>query len=170
LFRLGAYLGTILTGGIGILLWQRRWSITDQTSDEESEKRADIASSPTQGPLVALLGSVGFVIASPLLNLGGLDTPSLAIKSVVAAFPSLMAALMGYLRLTRSGGLDSSVSVGVIVATGIVIPAALAIDIRQIRQHTDWQPNRPLYLIGSVLLWFITVPLYLYRRRQTDTG
>ena len=47
----------------------------------------------------------------------------------------------------------------------IVVAVALYLDIRYVRRHSSWNPTTWLYLVG-LFFFYITVPVYLYRRRE----
>ena len=87
------------------------------------------------------------------------------LKSVGLAFVSLFAG--GWL-------LDSSIAVlsmigsifSIIWAVSIVaIVISLYLDIRYVRSHSSWNPTTWQYLVG-LLVFYITIPVYLYRRRK----
>ena len=157
--------GILLNSIISIGLWQSR----DQ-SNQDSTSTADAAQKTTGDALdnlqyvslLVLCGSVLFVVGVPMGGLIG-AAETVSNRAVASAFPSLLMGVVVMIQLTQqTAGL--TISTPMAVALGSAIPIALTIDLFYIRSHTAWNPNRLLYPLGALLLWFLTFPIYMYRR------
>lgn len=48
------------------------------------------------------------------------------------------------------------------------VPTAIHLDIRYVESVTTrWQPDRGVYILGSIIMMFLVAPLYLFRRWET---
>jgi ABC-type uncharacterized transport system permease subunit len=89
---------------------------------------------------------------------------TLSNRVVASAFPSLLMLVVLSIQLSQQTTTALAISIPMAVALGSVIPIALTIDLLHVRKHTAWNPNRVLYPLGALLLWFLAFPIYLYRR------
>lgn len=51
-----------------------------------------------------------------------------------------------------------------ILVVNSLIYVTLIIDVSHVRRRTNWKPRLRYYLPGTLIAWFITIPVYLYRR------
>ncbi|GAA0258949.1 DNA polymerase domain-containing protein [Haladaptatus pallidirubidus] len=49
----------------------------------------------------------------------------------------------------------------------LLLPIVMYVDIRKVRNVSNWEPRAWLYVISAFLLFFISVPVYLYYRNKT---
>lgn len=50
----------------------------------------------------------------------------------------------------------------------VAVPTCIHLDIRYVESvSTSWQPDRGVYVLGSILVMFLFAPLYLFRRWET---
>ena len=92
------------------------------------------------------------------------DWHSTLLKTTGLAFATL---LIGVLLDGTNAGFLGAVGSAAEAILGILIIAiavALYLDIRHVRRHSSWNPTAWLYLVG-LFFFYITVPVYLYRRR-----
>lgn len=94
--------------------------------------------------------------------------PPLYIRGLFALFPSLLGSGFGYGALTSGPAGGFPVAWPVMFLLAAAIPLTLVVDLVSVRRRTQWTPNIVLYPLGAILLWFVTVPLYLRRRRRAD--
>jgi hypothetical protein len=166
LLRLASVVGTLFIGAVAAIIWQARQRLILPSSSEDGVPAGspERPSGLTQyASLFFLCGSVLFVIIVPLAGFIG-TTEALQTRAIVAAFPSLLTAVLVAVQVTQSSMTGQAISTPLAVVLGIIVPVALKLDLVYMRRKTDWSPNRFLYPLGAVLLWFITVPVYLYRR------
>jgi hypothetical protein len=58
-------------------------------------------------------------------------------------------------------------SLPVMLAGYLIAPTAIYLDARYLDSVTPtWQPDYGLYLVGTLLFPVLTIPMYLYRRRE----
>jgi hypothetical protein len=166
LLRFASVVGTLFSGAIAAIIWQTR-----QRSISPSPAEGGVAAGTQEQPstltqyasLVFLCGSVLFVIIVPLAGFIG-TTEALRTRAIVAAFPSLLTAVLAAVQVTQSSMSGQAINTPLAVVLGTIVPIALTFDLVYMRRKTDWNPNRLLYPLGAVLVWFIAVPVYLYRR------
>lgn len=166
LLRLASVVGTVFSGGIAAIIWQTRQRLISPSPSEDGVATGtqEHQSTLTQyASLFLLCGSVLFVIIVPLAGFIG-TTEALRTRAIVAAFPSLLTAVLAAVQVTQSSMGDQAINTPLAVVLGTIVPIALTLDLVYMRRKTDWNPNRLVYPLGAVLLWFITVPVYLYRR------
>lgn len=166
LLRLASVVGTLFSGAIAAFIWQTRQRLISPSPSEDGVPAGtqERPSKLTQYAFLLLLcGSVLFVIIVPLAGFIG-TTEALRTRAIVAAFPSLLTAVVIAVQVTQSSMTGQAISTPLAVVIGSIVPVALTLDLVYMRRKTDWNPNRLLYPLGAVLLWFITVPVYLYRR------
>lgn len=92
------------------------------------------------------------------------DWHSTLLTTTGLAFATL---LVSMLLDGTTAGLLGAVGSAVETAFGIlfiIVAVALYLDIRYVRRHSSWNPTAWLYLVG-LFFFYITVPVYLYRRR-----
>lgn len=157
-YTVATYAGTAGTAVLAGALWRRRATLPESTTDLPSGTAA-------LGSLGVLLAGVAVAVAAPFVGVFGLpDVPAVG-RLAIAAFPSPTAAVLGYLKFGQGTSLDPEINVSLLLAFGAIVPTTLLVDMVQMRRRTGWRPSA-LYLLGTLLLWFLTVPLYLYRRQK----
>jgi hypothetical protein len=90
----------------------------------------------------------------------------LTIGSIVLAFVLLLVG--GALMNSGIGVLESIggiVSLGWFVAA-FSVPLFFYLDIRYVRRHSSWNPTTWKYMLGLLFVWFVTIPVYFYRRHR----
>jgi restriction system protein len=87
------------------------------------------------------------------------------LKSTGLAFVFLLAG--SWLVGTGTGFLEAVGSVVELAfaASIVTVAVSLYLDIRYIRRHSAWNPTAWMYLFG-ILVFYLTIPLYFYRRRK----
>lgn len=161
--RGSAVAGTVLTGGLAVVLWRvRQHRLRARSTAANAE--ATLGGRSSRG-LVLLATSVTFVLVVGLAGLAGFPASSPTARALIAGFPSVMAIVAVALEITRPDTIASSINLPLVVVFGSVIPLSLVLDMRRMWRRTEWHPNRVLYPLGAVLLWFLTLAVYVYRRR-----
>lgn len=128
---------------------------------EETEPHAKEQSIPPHESATSAESESGFLAKTEQAR----DWHSILVKTTGVAFASL---LIGALSSGTSIGFLRAVGGAAEVALGISIIAvavALYLDIRDVRRHSLWDPTVWMYLVG-LLVFYITIPVYLYRRRK----
>jgi len=132
----------------------------------ETETTPEQEASPRPVLLSVLLVGVSLVLILPFIHdIFGSDAP-LVQRAILAFFPSLVGIF--FLVVPMIGGSAPSVPLVAYLSPlflATVLPVVMAIDLFSVRRRTRWSPRIGLYLVGTVLLWFVTIPLYIYRRR-----
>lgn len=168
-FLIAGFIGTASLAVVTVLLVKNRSALVvegttgGQQSAGQTESPANSKRMVTLSGIL-LVGSVVVVLAASLLGLNGFDSAPIALKVISAGLPTPLAALVGYLRVTQPGTFDSSINVPVVALIGISIPLAVTLDAVTVRRQTDWTPSLFWYPIGVVFVWFLALPIYLYRR------
>ncbi|WP_436930276.1 hypothetical protein [Halosimplex halobium] len=178
---------------------QRATETRDRTADVESERDTDRQTSldPSNGepasttesgrsvdrandgakPLWSVTAFLMLgVIAPPAFVLSPLMAPSiqgeelLAGAAVYTAVAQWASVLVVYGLATQQLSLNFAVvSPYAMLAVNSIIYVGLVIDVVHVRRRTDWTPRLRYYLPGVVVAWFVTIPVYLYRRYRVST-
>jgi hypothetical protein len=169
LVGLATIVGTLFSGVIAVVLWRTRQQIATsgtRTAETSTATRTRSSGIRQYAPLLFLSGSVLFVILIPLAGVIG-GSEQMGARAIAAAFPSLLTAVVVLVEVTQPSMADPAINTPLAVVLGSIIPVSLTIDLLVMRRDTDWNPNRLLYPLGAVLVWFVTLPIYLYRRYKT---
>ena len=90
---------------------------------------------------------------------------SILLKTTGLAFAAFLIGVMTdstNIALLRTISGVAQTAFGILIIT---VAVALYLDIRYVRRHSSWNPTTWLYLVG-LFFFYITVPVYLYRRRE----
>lgn len=169
-FLIAGLIGTVSVAAVTALLVRDRDALV-VTSRTEAGQQPSVSSgsSAGRGSMVSLSGiivgtSVVVVLVASLVGWNGFESTPIAVKVISAGFPSLLAAVIGYVSIAQPAAFDSSINVALVALIGVVMPLAVTLDAVVVRRRTDWTPSLFWYPIGVLFVWFLALPVYLYRR------
>ncbi|TYL37371.1 hypothetical protein CV102_17280 [Natronococcus pandeyae] len=64
-------------------------------------------------------------------------------------------------------GLADVIGFTIVLPLMVLLPVMWYLDMRYVRSKTDWKPNAFAYLAGGLVVPYIAIPLYYYRRYKT---